>query len=179
LLDEPTNHLDMEMRHALNLALQEFDGGVVLVSHERSLLRTTCDRFVLVADGAAREFDGDLDDYRDWLNQSRIEQASAEARPEKAERREQRASSQAERQALLAKRRPLAKELEQLDKKLAALHAEKALLDARAGDAELYEPSQRAALQDLLKRQGELTQLIETGEERWLALHDLLEQLDQ
>ncbi|MDP2026894.1 ribosomal protection-like ABC-F family protein [Sulfuriferula sp.] len=179
LLDEPTNHLDMEMRHALNLALQEFDGGVVLVSHERSLLRTTCDRFVLVADGAAREFDGDLDDYRDWLNQSRIEQASAEARPEKAERREQRASSQLERQALLAKRRPLAKELEQLDKKLAAWHTEKALLDARAGDATLYEPGQRAVLQDLLKRQGELAQLIETGEERWLALHDLLEQLDQ
>jgi ATP-binding cassette subfamily F protein 3 len=179
LLDEPTNHLDMDMRHALNLALQAFDGGVVLVSHERALLRTTCDRFVLVADGAAVEFDGDLDDYRDWLNQSRIAQASIAANPDKAERRDQRASSQAERQAQLAKRRPLAKELEQLDKKLAAWHAEKALLDTRAGDAELYEPDQRAALQTLLKRQGELAQAIETGEERWLELHDLIEQLTQ
>ncbi len=177
LLDEPTNHLDMDMRHALNLALQAFDGGVVLVSHERALLRTTCERFVLVADGAAAEFDGDLDDYRDWLNQSRIAQASMAANPDKTERRDQRASSQAERQAMLAKRRPLTKELEQLDKKLAAWHAEKALLDTRAGDAALYEPDQRTALQALLKRQGELAQLIETSEERWLELHDLLEQL--
>ncbi len=177
LLDEPTNHLDMEMRHALNLALQEFDGGVVLVSHDRSLLRATCDRFLLVADGGAPAFDGDLDDYRDWLNQQRIQQSAASASPEKAVRREQRALSQADRQAVLAKRRPLVKELEQLEQKLAGWQSEKAQLDQRLADTELYETSQRALLQDLLKRQGELAQTIETGEERWLELHAALEQL--
>lgn len=177
LLDEPTNHLDMEMRHALNLALQEFDGGVVLVSHDRSLLRTTCDRFLLVADGSAPAFDGDLDDYRDWLNQQRIQQSSANVNPEKIVRREQRAASHAERQALLAKRRPMMKELEQLEKNLAGWQSEKTLLDERLIDTELYEVSQRPLLKDLLKRQSELAQTIEAGEERWLELHETLEQL--
>ncbi|MES2408514.1 MAG: ATP-binding cassette domain-containing protein [Pseudomonadota bacterium] len=177
LLDEPTNHLDMEMRHALNLALQEFDGGVVLVSHDRSLLRATCDRFLLVADGGAPAFDGDLDDYRDWLNRQRIQQSAASASPEKAVRREQRAATQADRQAVLAKRRPLVKELEQLEQKLAGWQSEKALLDERLADTEIYEASQRTLLQDLLKRQGELVQTIGSGEERWLELHETLEQL--
>jgi len=149
----------------------------VLVSHDRSLLRATCDRFLLVADGGAPAFDGDLDDYRDWLNQQRIQQSAANASPEKIMRREQRAATQADRQALLAKRRPLVKELEQLENKLAGWQSEKALLDERLADAELYEASQRALLQDLLTRQGELAHTIETGEERWLELHAALEQL--
>ncbi|NOT14015.1 MAG: ATP-binding cassette domain-containing protein, partial [Methylotenera sp.] len=71
LLDEPTNHLDLEMRHALTLALQDFEGGVILVSHDRALLRATCDQFILVADGKAQPFDGDLEDYSQWLNVQR------------------------------------------------------------------------------------------------------------
>ena len=129
------------------------------------------------ADGGAPAFDGDLDDYRDWLNQQRIQQSATSASPEKAVRREQRAASQADRQAVLAKRRPLVKELEQLEQKLAGWQSEKAQLDERLADTELYEASQRALLQDLLKRQGELTQTIEAGEERWLELHAALEQL--
>jgi len=83
LLDEPTNHLDLEMRHALTLALQDFDGAMVLVSHDRALLRATCDRFVLVDGGVAREFDGDLDDYRDWLAARRAEAAAAAQDPQR------------------------------------------------------------------------------------------------
>ena len=177
LLDEPTNHLDMEMRHALNLALQEFDGGVVLVSHDRSLLRATCDRFLLVADGGAPAFDGDLDDYRDWLNQQRIQQAATNANPDKAVRRQQRELDAAGRQALLTKRRPLMKELEQIEKKLAGWQSDKKILDERLADATLYEASQRALLQDYLKRQGELAHSIEAAEERWLELHEALEEL--
>jgi ATP-binding cassette subfamily F protein 3 len=74
LLDEPTNHLDLEMRHALTLALQEYEGGVVIVSHDRALLRATCDQFILVTDGKAQSFDGDLDDYAAWLAQERIKE---------------------------------------------------------------------------------------------------------
>jgi ATP-binding cassette subfamily F protein 3 len=71
LMDEPTNHLDLEMREALTIALQETEAGMVLVSHDRHLLRATCDELWLVADGKVTPFDGDLDDYADWLNQSR------------------------------------------------------------------------------------------------------------
>ncbi|MEO6146300.1 MAG: ABC transporter ATP-binding protein, partial [Sulfuriferula sp.] len=176
-LDEPTNHLDMEMRHALNLALQEFDGGVVLVSHDRSLLRATCDRFLLVADGSAPAFDGDLDDYRDWLNQQRILQLAASANPDKVIRREQRAASQADRQVTLAKRRPLVKELAQLEQKLAVWQNEKNGLNERLADTALYEAAQRDTLQSLLKHQGTLLQTIENAEERWLELQEALEQL--
>ncbi|MEK9940208.1 MAG: ATP-binding cassette domain-containing protein, partial [Methylotenera sp.] len=77
LLDEPTNHLDLEMRHALTLALQDFQGAVILVSHDRALLRATCDQFLLVADGKAAVFDGDLDDYSQWLNAQRLQEKQA------------------------------------------------------------------------------------------------------
>ena len=72
LLDEPTNHLDLETREALTVALAQFEGTLVLVSHDRHLLRATTDQFLIVADGTLREFDGDLDDYRDWLLKKRL-----------------------------------------------------------------------------------------------------------
>ena len=91
LLDEPTNHLDLEMRQALTMALQDFEGAMVLVSHDRHLLRASTDTLLLVADGACAPFDGDLDDYRDWLQARRRQ---AEGRPAEAapgpSRREQR-----------------------------------------------------------------------------------------
>ena len=149
----------------------------MLVSHDRSLLRATCDRFLLVADGGAPAFDGDLDDYRDWLNQQRIQQAATNANPDKAVRRQQRELDAAGRQALLTKRRPLMKELEQIEKKLAGWQSDKKILDERLADAALYEASQRALLQDYLKRQGELAHSIEAAEERWLELHEALEEL--
>lgn len=177
LLDEPTNHLDMEMRHALNLALQEFEGAVVLVSHDRSLLRATCDRFLLVAESKAVDFDGDLEDYRTWLNQQRAQQNAGEANPEKAARREQRENNQAERQALLARRRPLLKELENLEKKLAQWHEEKNAIDAQLGASSLYDPNQRENLEIALKRQAHLASTIEAAEERWLTISTALEDM--
>ncbi len=78
LLDEPTNHLDLDMRHALTKALAEYDGSMVLVSHDRALLRTVCDDFLLVADGAAVPFDGDLEDYLQWLTARRAQQTSSD-----------------------------------------------------------------------------------------------------
>jgi ATP-binding cassette subfamily F protein 3 len=171
LLDEPTNHLDLEMRHALTLALQEYEGGVVLVSHDRALLRATCDRFVLVADGKAEVFEGDLDDYKEWLAQQQIQ---PEPEVKKAEKND-RAQNKAERQALLAERRPLVKESEKLETDMAKWQQEKNGIDQRLTDNALYEPANKNELQSLLKRQAELSQQIEQAEERWLAVHEQLE----
>ncbi|HJV28796.1 MAG TPA: ATP-binding cassette domain-containing protein [Aromatoleum sp.] len=181
LLDEPTNHLDLEMRHALTLALQDFEGGMVLVSHDRALLRATCDRFVLVDDGRIQPFDGDLDDYRDWLAERRAQVAEAAKCPDraadKAARKAEREQSAAERQARLAARRPLVKELDQIEKKMAGWQGEKKLLDARLADPALYTSGDTSQLQTLLKRQAELADWIDTAELRWLEISETLESL--
>ena len=182
LLDEPTNHLDLEMRHALTLALQDFDGGMVLVSHDRALLAATCDRFLLVHGGRLQAFDGDLDDYRDWLATQRAAEQAAQACPDqaadKAARKAERTQSAEERKARLATRRPLLKEAEQLERKLANWQKEKSLLDTRLADPGLYAGQDTALLQDLLKHQARLTDDIEAAELRWLEVHEALEALD-
>lgn len=180
LLDEPTNHLDLEMRHALTVALQEYQGGVILVSHDRALLRATSEKFVLVADGKAEVFDGDIDDYKAWLDQQRLlEKAQAQsATPESANKIE-RAQSKADRQSRLAERRPLLKESEQLESQLAKWNAEKKQYDTRLASADIYEQANKTELQELLKAQVAINQKIEQAEERWLELQDQLEALPQ
>ena len=176
LLDEPTNHLDLEMRHALTMALQEYTGGVVLVSHDRALLRTTCDRFVLVADGKAEAFDGNLEDYRDWLVEQRSKEHVTEVKgAENLPQKNGRAQNKVERQARIMERRPLIKEAEQLEGKMAAWQKEKDLCDARLTAPEMYAKSDKTELQQLLKKQAELVQSIAQAEERWLMLHEALE----
>ncbi len=179
LLDEPTNHLDLEMRHALTLALQDYEGGMVIVSHDRALLRATCDRFLLVDDGRLQPFDGDLDDYKTWLAQRRAADATAAQCPDraadKASRKADREAAAADRQARLAARRPLQKELDQLDKKLGPWNAEKAQLDERLADPALYTGPDAGEVPKLLKRQAELTGKIDEAELRWLELHEALD----
>jgi ATP-binding cassette subfamily F protein 3 len=176
LLDEPTNHLDLEMRHALTMALQDYEGGMVLVSHDRALLRATCDRFILVADGKAEVFDGDIDDYRDWLARQEAAQKQAEkGLEEKSANKNERLLSKAERQARLAERRPLVKESEKLEAGMALWQKEKNQIDERLSDPALYAAADKADLQSLLKRQGELSQSITQAEERWLELQEQLE----
>ena len=183
LLDEPTNHLDLEMRHALTLALSEYEGSMVLVSHDRALLRTVCDDFLLVADGVAKPFDGDLDDYLLWLDARRANTAASntdsDAASDKANRLQARADAAADRQAKLQRRRPLVKELEQLERKLQGWQGEKKLLDERLADPMLYSSGDSAQLQGFLKRQGELAQSIEQSEERWLEIHAELEEIGE
>lgn len=183
LLDEPTNHLDLEMRQALTKALAEFEGSMVLVSHDRALLRTVCDDFLLVADGQAQAFDGDLDDYLQWLDgrraQAAAQAATTDAAQDKAARIQARADAAAERQAKLARRRPLLKEVEQLEKKLAAWQGEKKLLDQRLADPALYQGGDSAQLQGFLKRQGELAGWIEEAELRWLDVQAELEEIGE
>ncbi len=178
LLDEPTNHLDLEMRHALTLALQDYQGGVILVSHDRALLRATCDEFILVANGKAEPFESDLEGYSQWLNEQRLKdkqlaQIMVEEKPSKNER----ALNKAERQARIAERRPLVKEVEQLELNIAKWQVDKKLCDDRLNDSELYISTDKTELQQLLKTQADLTSQIDVAEERWLVLHELLEAL--
>jgi ATP-binding cassette subfamily F protein 3 len=183
LLDEPTNHLDLEMRHALTRALAEYEGSLVLVSHDRALLRTVCDAFLLVADGAAREFDGDLEDYLAWLSARRSARASASAdagrAAVKSARRDARQNAATARQEKLARRRPLVKEAEQLERALAELQDEKRELDEQLADPAFYASPEVDQMKGMVLRQQELTRLIAEAEERWLALHAELEEIGE
>jgi ATP-binding cassette subfamily F protein 3 len=173
LLDEPTNHLDLEMREALTLALQETDAAVVLVSHDRHLLRTTADALYLVADGRCTVFDGDLDDYANWLAEQR-NSASAPA-PDKIARRVEREAAEKTRQERLTQRRPLSKEASTLEKQLASWQHEKNLLENQLVDPALYLNPDRALLESLLKQQTGLARSMETAETRWLEIQEQLE----
>ena len=177
LLDEPTNHLDLEMRHALTRALAEYAGALVLVSHDRALLRAVCDTFMLVVDGRVQPFDGDLDDYVAWLAQRRASAANTAApvAAGRVERQAARDAAAAERQAKLARRRPLVKESEKLDRQLERLRAESATLEAQLADPSLYAANDPARIQALSKRQGEVSAAIAVAEERWLEVHLELE----
>jgi ATP-binding cassette subfamily F protein 3 len=179
LLDEPTNHLDLEMREALTFALQDYEGGMVFVSHDRHLLRTCADELLLVADGKAVEFDGDLDDYAAWLASQRNAARSAEPEvaAEKNERLQSRADSKASRQALLAQRRPMIKEIEQLEKRIAKWTAEKSALDAQFADPNYYVTVDRQKSEEMHRQAGLLGDQIDAAELLWLEVHEALEAL--
>jgi ATP-binding cassette subfamily F protein 3 len=182
LLDEPTNHLDLEMRHALTRALAGYEGSLVLVSHDRALLRTVCDSFLLVADGRAVPFDGDIDDYLRWLT-SRRENAPASAglaaSQDREARRLGREAAAAERQRRLALRRPLVKESAEIEARMVRLEAEKKTLEARLADPDFYSSGAPADIQAASRRCGELGSLIAADEERWLEVHAALEAIGE
>ena len=178
LLDEPTNHLDLEMRLALTLALQEFSGAVVVVSHDRHLLKSTTDEFLLVADGRIREFDGDLDDYARWLVDFRARQTpSSPAAPagDKTDKRAQRQAAAALRQQLA----PHKREADKLEKELGKVHEQLAELEERLGDSALYEAARKDELRDLLARQATLKTRESELEESWLMALETLEELQR
>ena len=182
LLDEPTNHLDLEMRQALTAALAEYEGSMVLVSHDRALLRTVCDDFRLVCDGRVEEFDGAIEDYIAWLATRRAAQANAgnaAGTQDKAARREARESAAADRQARLAARRPLLKEAEKLDKDLARWQQEKQQIDGQLADPAFYANPDAEKLRMLTTRQQELAANIDTAEHRWLDVHTELENIGE
>ncbi|MDR1463658.1 MAG: ATP-binding cassette domain-containing protein [Azoarcus sp.] len=181
LLDEPANHLDLEMRHALTLALQEYEGAMVLVSHDRALLRACCDRLLLVDDGRLQHFDGDIDDYRIWLAARRAERSKNNTvTAGRTSRRAIRLQTEAERQATLTARRQLTRKVEQIERNLAAWADERELLETQLADPALYNAANNDAhgqLQKLLKRQGELAKWIEQAETHWMELSAQLEKL--
>jgi len=178
LLDEPTNHLDLEMRQALTMALQEFEGAMVLVSHDRYLLRASTDSLLLVADGACAPFDGDLDDYRDWLQARRrqAEERSPEA-PMAISRREQRRVEAQARNRLSAQRKPLEGQLHEVERELERLGGDRERLETLLADPKLYEPESRERLQACLRDQALVGAQLQEAEERWLELQAQLEAL--
>ncbi|MDH4556489.1 ATP-binding cassette domain-containing protein [Pseudomonas sp. BN417] len=178
LLDEPTNHLDLEMRLALTMALQDFSGAVVVVSHDRHLLKSTTDEFLLVADGRVQAFDGDLDDYARWLVDFRARQApvaSAPVSPDKTDKRAQRQAAAALRQQLA----PHKREAEKLEKDLGKLHEQLGKVETRLGDSALYEAARKDELRDLLAEQARLKAREAELEEAWLLALESLEELQR
>ncbi|WP_321934872.1 ATP-binding cassette domain-containing protein [Paraburkholderia sp. J8-2] len=191
LLDEPTNHLDLETRHALTMALAQFEGTLILVSHDRHLLRATTDQFMLVAKHRLQPFDGDLDDYRDWLLQHAAEQRAAlkEAASGTADaangansadnvnRKEQRRQEAEQRQKVAHLKKPLQAKIGKIEKEMDALNGEKSTLDAFVVDPASYEPEQKSRLTEAIRRQAEVASRLETLEAAWLDAHEELEQI--
>ena len=188
LLDEPTNHLDLETREALTVALAQFEGTLMLVSHDRHLLRAATDQFLIVADGRLAPFDGDLDDYRDWLFKTKLapEEQSAplpEKKPAPApqaaagERREQKRRQAEERARQSAARRPLESRLKRLDEQMEKLSAKKAAVDAQLADPAIYGEDRKDALKALILDQAYAARELEQVEAEWLELQRQVEKL--
>jgi len=174
LLDEPTNHLDLEMRLALTMALQEFAGAVVVVSHDRHLLKSTTDDFLLVADGKVEPFDGDLDDYSRWLVEYRQRNApvsSAVTNPDKTDKKATRQAAAALRQQLA----PHKKTADKLEAELNQVHAQLAEIETALGDGGLYEAARKDELRELLARQTALKQREGDLEDAWMQALETLE----
>ncbi|MFL6535683.1 MAG: ATP-binding cassette domain-containing protein [Pseudomonas sp.] len=176
LLDEPTNHLDLEMRLALTMALQEFSGAVLVVSHDRHLLKSTTDNFFLVADGKVEEFDGDLEDYARWLVDYRQRNApvsTTPVNPDKTDKKAQRQAAAALRQQLA----PHKREADKLEAELGKLHEKLQKIETSLGDSGLYEAARKDELRDLLAEQAKLKVREAELEEAWMQALELLENL--
>ena len=187
LLDEPTNHLDLEMREALTEALAGFEGTVIIVSHDRHLLRATVDEFWRVADHRVTPFDGDLDDYRVWLKQ-RLEDQRREARADKAEdsvasggvQKDDRKAQRRAAAELREKLRPLKRECDKAEKELNKVVEALTALEAELADAALYtDPARKDELARQLARQAELTSRQARLEEAWMEAAEAMETQEQ
>jgi ATP-binding cassette subfamily F protein 3 len=174
LLDEPTNHLDLEMRQALTVALQEYDGAVVLVSHDRHLLRTVADEFYVVHDGAVAPFDGDLEDYAKWLAQTDAAAAKAEREVESSDTRKQRKRDEAERRNRLS---PLKVAVERCERKLERLAKESAETQAALAAPDIYSDSSKKRLRELTDKQAKIARDIQETEAAWLGASEELESI--
>lgn len=189
LLDEPTNHLDLDMRQALSLALQNFDGALLVISHDRHLLNSCVDEFYLVGNGKLEKYDHSLDDYQAYLAQQRNAQKSAQKNQEKStaatstneaaknlSRKEQRQLAEQQR-ALL---RPLKNKLKQLEKELETTNQELATVEEQLADAEIYtDAARKDELTQLLKHQAQLAKQQEELEENWLEVSSELEEAEE
>jgi ATP-binding cassette, subfamily F, member 3 len=181
LLDEPTNHLDLEMRHALTEALQGFDGALVLVSHDRHLIRVTSDTLLLVDSGAVRAFDGDLDDYPAWLASRDADlgvaiagsgETAALDATDSNDRKQQRRQAAQARQSL----QPLRQRERTLERELGALAGRRAAIEQALADPELYAAEAKGRLLALLEEQRQVSADLEATENAWLEVNEAIEQ---
>jgi ATP-binding cassette, subfamily F, member 3 len=169
LLDEPTNHLDIDMREALAEALVDFEGALVVVAHDRHLLASATDQWLLVADGTLRPFEGTLDDYRDWAREYHARDRGGEAREAPAvSRREERRREAGQRERETRVRRPFEARIAQIEAALEALARESAQIEAWLAGAEAYDAANRERLQATLRRRGDIAAETARQEEDWL-----------
>jgi ATP-binding cassette subfamily F protein 3 len=173
LLDEPTNHLDLEMRRSLAIALQSYSGALVIVSHDRSLLAACADRILVVADGRVREFDGDLDDYR----QLKLKEGRARESDAKVSRKDERRAAADARTGLRQRLKPLEKQLAALEARLAQLSREIGEIRAALADPALYQSPDQARVAELGRAQARLAEALASTEEDWLHASARLEAL--
>ncbi|EMN5547820.1 ABC transporter ATP-binding protein [Enterobacter cloacae] len=180
LLDEPTNHLDLDMRQALTEALIEFEGALVVVSHDRHLIRSTTDDLYLVHDGKVEPFDGDLEDYQQWLTdvqkQENQPEESAKENANSAQARKDQKRREAE---LRTQTQPLRKEIARLEKEMEKLNATLADVEEKLGDSGLYDQSRKAELTDCLQTQAKTKSSLEECEMAWLDAQEQLEAMLQ
>ncbi|HAU94839.1 MAG TPA: ABC transporter ATP-binding protein [Serratia marcescens] len=181
LLDEPTNHLDLDMRQALTEALIDFEGALVVVSHDRHLLRSTTDDLYLVHDGQVEPFAGDLEDYQQWLSDLQKQQAQQDAAPKQDSGNSAQARKDQKRRAaeFRTQTQPLRKQIAKLEQLMETLGAELAQVEEQLADSALYDISRKAELTDCLQRQSQAKSALEETEMTWLEAQEQLEQLTQ
>ncbi|MDD2740327.1 MAG: ATP-binding cassette domain-containing protein, partial [Methylomonas lenta] len=177
LLDEPTNHLDLEMRHALNVALQEFQGAIVVVSHDRHLLRSVTDQLLLVANGKVQPFDGDLDDYKQWLADQKRATDEPEATSTAAanvSRKDQRKQDAERRQRL----KPLLDAVKKAEADVEKYHQQQQDLEQQLADPAIYNEENKEQLKKLLSHKAQVDNALEQAELDWITAEENLSQAE-
>jgi ATP-binding cassette subfamily F protein 3 len=176
LLDEPTNHLDLEMRHALSVALQDYQGAIVLVSHDRHLLRSVTDQLLLVADGKIQAFDGDLDDYRLWLAEQKktTDDGIVADNAGNVSRKDQRKLEADRRQRL----KPFLDAVKKAEAALEKVHQQQLELEEMLADPNLYAEEHKEKLKQLLSKKGQIDNALEQAEIDWLTAEENLQQAE-
>jgi ATP-binding cassette subfamily F protein 3 len=167
LMDEPTNHLDMEMRHALTVALQTFKGAILLVSHDRHLLNSTVDTFYMVDKGQVDVFDGDLDDYKNYILNRTVLNSKAKSKP----------VTKSINHENIKKTKKLKSNIASIEKRLARLNRKLSKANEDLADPELYTSDVKPDIQNLIKNQLELTSEIEIAEKEWLIASSRMDKL--
>ncbi|MBT5220831.1 MAG: ATP-binding cassette domain-containing protein, partial [Woeseia sp.] len=183
LLDEPTNHLDLEMRQALSMALIEYSGALVVISHDRHLLRSVCDELLIVHDGIVDRFDRSLDEYPAWLkeqeaaNDSMKSDVAPEATPTRQLNKKEKRRLDAERRQRL---KPLTDKVRKIEDQLGKKKSELQALEERLADEALYADSTRQEeLAALSKEQAQIKVDIETLEWSWMEASEAVEKSEQ
>ncbi|MFZ7222953.1 ABC transporter ATP-binding protein [Avibacterium avium] len=178
LLDEPTNHLDLDMRQALTEALVDYQGSLVIVSHDRHLLRNTVDEFYLVHDGQVEEFKGDLDDYQKWLNEQNSQNQSSGKTESNKESGSQNRKKQKRKEAELRQQlAPLRKSLAQWESKMETLSQKLADIEQQLANGDLYQAEMKENLTALLKDQAEYKKQLDEVEMGWFAVQEEIERV--
>ena len=185
ILDEPTNHLDLDMRHALSMALQDFEGAVVLVSHERQLIASVCDDLLLVHAGQCTEFEGDLQDYAKWLREARQQlinsQNAVQQQTVASQNTAAKVDKEAQRKEAARRReitRPIRKNIEKVEGQIDNIQPRLAAIEQALAESALYEAQRKDELIKLMNEQNDLKAKLEQFEEQLLELMMELEELE-